>query len=80
MLTEYLTRLFVLIIFFFLVKWDTTGIAVYFFPRGSVPADISMGAPQPDSWGLALARWPAASCAPFEFFNNHQAIFDITLW
>ena len=63
-----------------LVKWDTTGIAVYFFPRGSVPADISAGAPQPDSWGLALARWPAASCAPFQFFNNHQAIFDTTLW
>ena len=65
---------------FILVKWDTTGIAVYFFPRGSVPADISAGAPQPDSWGLAQARWPAASCAPFQFFNNHQAIFDTTLW
>jgi len=61
------------------MKWDTTGIAVYFFSRGSVPADISAGTPQPDSWGLAQARWPAASCAPFQFFNNHQAIFDTTL-
>jgi len=51
----------------------------FFFPRGSVPADISAGTPQPDSWGLAQARWPAASCAPFKFFNNHQAIFDTTL-
>ena len=64
----------------FLVKWDTTGVAVYFFPRGSVPADISAGAPEPDSWGHALARWPAASCAPFKFFNDHNAIFDTTLW
>lgn len=64
----------------FLVKWDTTGIAVYFFSRGSVPADISADAPEPDSWGYALARWPASSCAPFEFFNNHTIIFDTTLW
>jgi len=61
------------------MKWDTTGIAVYFFPRGSVPPDITADAPQPGSWGLALAQWPATSCAPFHFFNNHQAIFDITL-
>ena len=63
-----------------LVKWDTTGVAVYFFSRGSVPADISAGAPEPDTWGHALARWPASSCAPFKFFNDHTAIFDTTLW
>lgn len=61
------------------MKWDTTGVAVYFFSRGSVPADISAGAPEPDTWGPALARWPAASCAPFKFFNDHNAIFDTTL-
>lgn len=79
MLTECLTCLLILIIFF-LVKWDTTGVAVYFFSRDSVPADISASAPEPDSWGNALARWPASSCAPFKFFNNHNAIFDTTLW
>jgi hypothetical protein len=63
-----------------LVKWDTSGVAVYFFPRGSVPADISANAPQPNSWGRALARWPASSCPPFKFFYGHFAIFDITLW
>ena len=78
MLTECLTCL--ILIIFFLVKWDTTGVAVYFFSRGSVPADISAGAPEPNSWGQALARWPAASCAPFQFFYNHSAIFDTTLW
>lgn len=61
------------------MKWDSTGIAVYFFPRTSIPADITAGAPLPDTWGAAQARWPAASCAPFSFFNNHQAIFDTTL-
>jgi hypothetical protein len=62
------------------VKWDTTGVAVYFFSRGTEPADIAAGVPQPDTWGAAQARWPAASCDPFKFFNNHHAIFDTTLW
>jgi len=61
------------------MKWDTTGVAVYFFPRGSIPADITAEAPLPDTWGRAQARWPAAACDPFKFFNNHNAIFDITL-
>ena len=63
-----------------LVRWDTTGIAIYFFSRGSEPADIVTQKPQPDSWGLAMARWPATSCDPFQFFKNHSTIFDTTLW
>ncbi|KAF8167820.1 concanavalin A-like lectin/glucanase domain-containing protein [Crassisporium funariophilum] len=61
------------------MKWDTTGIAVYFFPRGSEPADITAEVPQPDKWGPAQARWPATSCDPFKFFSDHHAIFDTTL-
>jgi len=63
------------------MKWDTTGVAVYFFPRGSIPADITQEkpGPQPDTWGRPQARWPAAGCDPFKFFYNHNAIFDITL-
>lgn len=61
------------------MKWDTTGVAIWFFPRGSEPADITSEVPQPDSWGAAQANWPAASCDPFKFFNNHNAIFDTTL-
>ncbi|KAF8634486.1 hypothetical protein AX15_000924 [Amanita polypyramis BW_CC] len=61
------------------MKWDSTGVAVYFFPRNNVPADISARAPNPDSWGAAQARWPATSCDPFNFFKNHSAIFDTTL-
>ena len=62
------------------MKWDTSGVAVYFFPRDSVPGDIDANAPQPNSWGLALARWPASSCPPSKFFDGHNVIFDITLW
>ncbi|KAJ2933607.1 hypothetical protein H1R20_g3506, partial [Candolleomyces eurysporus] len=61
------------------VKWDATGIAVYFFPRDSIPADITANTPLPETWGAAQARWPAASCDPFRFFSDHHAIFDTTL-
>lgn len=61
------------------MQWDASGIAVFFFPRNSIPADITAGAPQPSSWGLAQARWPAVSCDPFKFFYDHIAIFDTTL-
>lgn len=61
------------------MKWDSSGIAVYFFPRGSEPADLNANAPNPDSWGNPQARWPASGCDPFQFFNNHHGIFDTTL-
>jgi hypothetical protein len=62
------------------VVWDETGIAAYFFPRASIPADIQSLAPLPDTWGLPFARWPSANCSTFDFFKMHSAIFDITLW
>jgi len=61
------------------MQWDTSGISVFFFPRGSIPADITAEAPQPSTWGLAMARWPAIACDPFKFFYDHVAIFDTTL-
>jgi len=61
------------------MQWDTSGIAIYFFPSGTTPPDIDAGVPQPSTWGNALARWPATSCDPFKFFNTHSIIFDTTL-
>lgn len=62
------------------VKWDDTGITMWFFPRNSIPSDITANAPQPSSWGTPMANFPASSCNPSTFFYQHQAIFDITLW
>ncbi|KAJ7655288.1 glycoside hydrolase family 16 protein [Mycena polygramma] len=61
------------------MKWTSAGISVYFFPRDSVPADITAGAPQPKSWGLPFANWPASDCDPWKYFYTHVAIFDTTL-
>ncbi|KAL0950671.1 hypothetical protein HGRIS_007456 [Hohenbuehelia grisea] len=61
------------------MQWDSTGVAVYFFPRDAIPADLTSNAPQPSSWGAPQARWPASGCNPFEFFKQHHVIFDTTL-
>jgi len=61
------------------MQWDNSGIAVYFFPRGSVPSDISAGSPDPSGWSTPMARWPADSCNPSNFFKQHSVIFDTTL-
>ncbi|KAH9177071.1 hypothetical protein EDB89DRAFT_1937935 [Lactarius sanguifluus] len=49
------------------MRWDDSGIAVWFFARGSTP------------WGTPSAFWPASTCNPFEFFQDHSVIFDTTL-
>ncbi|KLO20225.1 glycoside hydrolase family 16 protein [Schizopora paradoxa] len=59
--------------------WDNDGIHVYFFPRGSIPADLLAEKPQPNTWGTAMAFWPASTCNPSQFFVNHSVIFDLTL-
>ncbi|KAH9850670.1 concanavalin A-like lectin/glucanase domain-containing protein [Lenzites betulinus] len=60
-------------------QWDSDGITTWFFPRSSIPSDLSSGAPQPTTWGTPIATFPASSCDPFKFFYQHTAIFDTTL-
>ncbi|KAI0638972.1 concanavalin A-like lectin/glucanase domain-containing protein [Trametes polyzona] len=59
--------------------WDEDGIKTWFFPRSSIPSDLSNGAPQPTTWGKPMAAFPASSCDPFKYFYQHTAIFDTTL-
>lgn len=59
--------------------WDESGITVHFFQRQQIPDDILSQLPQPQNWGLPFASWPATSCNPFQFFQQHSIIFDITL-
>ncbi|CCM01312.1 uncharacterized protein FIBRA_03361 [Fibroporia radiculosa] len=61
------------------MQWEDSGISVYFFPRSSIPSDITAGAPQPSGWGAPMADWPATDCSPSKFFYDHSAIFDTTL-
>lgn len=61
-------------------NWDSTGISVWFFPRGQVPDDITNGNPDPSSWGAPTAMFPNNdSCGAFSQFANHQIVLDTTL-
>ncbi|CAE6338481.1 unnamed protein product [Rhizoctonia solani] len=61
------------------MKWDKSGISIYFFPRDEIPSDINNEAPLPDTWGTPVGNWPAQSCDPFQFMSDHIMIFDTTL-
>ena len=63
-----------------LVLWDNSGIQVFFFTRNNIPADLIRDAPLPNTWGLPAARFPSSTCNPYQFFQDHSAIFDTTLW
>jgi len=60
------------------MKWDDSGISIWFFSRNSIPSDITNNAPTPDSWGKPYANFPSYSCSSDHFFD-HSAIFDTTL-
>jgi hypothetical protein len=62
------------------VLWDNSGIRVWLFHRGSIPADLIRDAPLPETWGEPMATFGSSSCNPWQYMQNHVAIFDITLW
>lgn len=64
------------------VYWvNNVGIKVWYFQRGSIPNDITAGAPQPQNWTTPMAFWPNSNlCNISNMFTNHSAIFDTTLW
>lgn len=57
------------------MKWDGSGIAIHFFPRNQIPADITNNAPLPETWPQPYANFPSYSCSGDHFFD-HTAIFD----
>ncbi|KAL6250666.1 hypothetical protein RBB50_002969 [Rhinocladiella similis] len=63
----------------FATEWTSTGINIWFFPRGGVPSDIASGSPDPSSgsWGTPMSSF-AGGCAIDNFFSNHQIVFDTT--
>jgi hypothetical protein len=60
-------------------QWTNDGgIQVWFFPRSSIPGDITSGNPNPYGWGTPIATFPFGSNCPSSMFANLQIVFDLT--
>jgi len=58
-------------------QWTSSSIQIFFFPRGSIPSDITDGSPNPSSWGKPLANFQGG-CDISKSFQDLQIVFDIT--
>lgn len=59
--------------------WESTGIYVWFFPRDSIPIDITLGIPTTGNWGPPVAAFNGGStCNIDSFFSNETIVFDTT--
>lgn len=59
-------------------QWTTNGIAIWFFPRSSIPADIKAGTPDPAKWGKPLTNFvDSGKCDFATHFKSNRFIFNI---
>lgn len=54
-------------------EWNSDAITIWFFPRGSIPSDISSGSPDPTGWGTPQASF-SGSCDIDSHFQNQQIV------
>lgn len=59
--------------------WDSTGIKIWFYPRHSIPQDITSGNPDPSSWSTPAAFWSTNGCDVASHFYDHSLVIDTTL-
>lgn len=60
------------------LDWTSSHISVYFFPRNSIPEDISSGNPDPSSWGTPTTTFGGSGCDIDSHFKDHNIVFDTT--
>ncbi|KAG4437287.1 hypothetical protein IFR05_007225 [Cadophora sp. M221] len=61
------------------MQWESSGIYVWFFPRGNIPADITNGRPDTRNWGTPVVAFNGGSgCNIDSYFKNQNIIFDTT--
>ncbi|KAI9826633.1 MAG: hypothetical protein M1832_006229 [Thelocarpon impressellum] len=59
------------------MEWTSKRIAVWFFPRGDIPANVVSAAPDPATWGTPAANF-AGPCDIDSHFKENRIIFDTT--
>lgn len=60
------------------MQWASTGIYVWFWPRGSIPADITAKDIDVSSWGTPLATFSGSGCNFDKSFASQNIVFDTT--
>ena len=58
-------------------EWTGSSISVWFFPRNSIPSDVTGSSPDPSSWGTPLAYF-SGGCDIGTSFVSQQLVFDTT--
>ncbi|KAK7521320.1 mixed-linked glucanase precursor [Phyllosticta citriasiana] len=56
--------------------WNGGSIQMWYWPRSSVPSDITNGSPAPSGWGTPMAHF--AGCAFDNYIKNNNIVFDTT--
>ncbi|KAG8889526.1 hypothetical protein FRB98_004000 [Tulasnella sp. 332] len=59
------------------MQWDDTGISVWFFPRPTVPNDVTDLDPDPTTWGEPMAHLSPDDCDVVSHFADHVIVFNI---
>lgn len=63
------------------MEWTSSAIKVFFFPRSSIPADITSGSPDPTTWGTPVSAFSSGAsggCNIDQHFTQHNIVFDTT--
>jgi hypothetical protein len=61
------------------MQWESSGIYVWFFQRGNIPADIQNGNPVTGNWGTPIVAFNGGSgCNIDSYFANENIVFDTT--
>jgi hypothetical protein len=54
-------------------EWTSDAISVWFFPRGSIPSDVSGSNPDPSGWGIPTAKF-SGGCDIDSSFKDQQIV------
>ena len=60
------------------MEWRSGYIAMWFFPRSSVPLDLYTDSPNPSGWGLPYANMTGSCDFGLSNFQNHRIVVDNT--
>ncbi|KAI4271340.1 MAG: hypothetical protein LQ337_006086 [Flavoplaca oasis] len=61
------------------MEWTSGSINIWFFPRNSIPSDVSGPNPNPSTWGAATASFVGGeSCNIDQHFKNNHIVFTTT--